>query len=61
LGLEKYAFIHERVKNQHIFKVYLSQRIDSSSTFVSDEFKNCLLENELKRFEFEEVWDSEKS
>ena len=47
------------VKNQTIFKVYLNEIVHTPSVFVSDEFRNTVLESDLKGFEFITVWDSE--
>lgn len=52
----KYEFIKEKVEGQHIFKI-----IDEPlrRPFVSDEFRQRVLESNLKGFKFELVWDSE--
>ncbi len=52
----KYAFKPECVKGKHIFKI-----IDEPvrRPFISDEFRNRVLENGLAGFKFELVWDSE--
>lgn len=52
----KYAFNPECVKGKHIFKI-----IDEPvrRPFVSDEFRNRVLESELVGFKFDLVWDSE--
>jgi len=49
----KYEFYKERIINIPIFKI-----VDEPSKrpFVSDAFRNCVLENGLKGFEFKEVW-----
>ena len=59
IDFKKYAFLSNMVKNQTIFKVYLNEILHIPSVFVSDEFRNTLLESDLKGFEFIEVWDSE--
>lgn len=59
IGFEKYAFLPNIVEGQIIFKTYLNQRLHSSTVLVSDEFRNAVLESDLKGFEFVEVWDSE--
>ncbi|MGG0238073.1 imm11 family protein [Bacillus rhizoplanae] len=59
VGCEKYSFIPQIVENENIFKVFLNKHVYSISVFVSDEFRNTILENDLKGFEFVEVWDSE--
>jgi len=58
IGFEKYAFLANKVEGQIIFKTFLNQRLHSSTVLVSDEFRNTVLENNLKGFEFVEVWDS---
>ncbi|PGB01594.1 imm11 family protein [Bacillus toyonensis] len=60
IGFEKYAFLVNRVEGQIIFKTFLNQRLHSSTVLVSDEFRNTVLENNLKGFEFVEVWNSEE-
>lgn len=52
----KYAFKPECVKGKHIFKI-----IDElvRRPFVSDEFRNRVIESGLVGFKFELVWDSE--
>lgn len=52
----KYTFKPECVKSEHIFKI-----IDEPARrpFVSDEFRNRVLDNELIGFKFELVWNSE--
>jgi hypothetical protein len=60
IGFEKYAFLANKVEGQIIFKTFLNQRLHSSTVLVSDEFRNKVLENNLKGFEFVEVWDSEE-
>lgn len=52
----KYAFIEEKVKDSHIFKI---TEFPKSYVFVSDEFRDCIMENQLKGFLFEKVWNSE--
>ncbi|WP_412677877.1 AHH domain-containing protein [Bacillus wiedmannii] len=59
IDFKKYAFLPNIVKNQTIFKVYLNEILHIPSIFVSDEFRNTVLESDLKGFEFIEVWDSE--
>lgn len=58
VGFEKYAFIEEKVKDEHIFRIFLDDRI-RSTVFVSDEFKKAVESNGLVGFQFIEVWDSE--
>lgn len=52
----KYVFNTECVKGKHIFKI-----VDEPvrRPFVSDEFRNRVLESELVGFKFELAWDSE--
>ncbi len=42
-----------------IFKLYINGKIHPNYVLVSDEFRNAVLESDLKGFEFVEVWDSE--
>ena len=60
IGFKKYAFIEEKVKNAHIFKVYLDDR-PILPVLVSDQFRETVLSNGLSGFDFIEVWDSEKN
>ena len=52
----KYEFIKERVSGNPIFKI-----IDEplKRPFVSDVFRQRVIDNNLKGFKFELVWDSE--
>ncbi|KEK20309.1 hypothetical protein BAMA_17905 [Bacillus manliponensis] len=59
IGCEKFVFIPSVVQNEMIFKVYINKRVHPNYFFVSDEFRNAVLESDLKGFEFVEVWDSE--
>ena len=52
----KYAFIEDKVKNQHIFKI---PEFKTSRFFVSDEFKKRVEDTGMKGFEFRLLWDSE--
>jgi hypothetical protein len=52
-----YAFKYEAVKNEHIFKIIEHPK---SNVFVSDYFRNRVIESGLVGFRFEEVWNSEK-
>ncbi len=49
----RYEFIKEKLMNTHIFKI---KDEPSKRPFVSDTFRNRVLEYGLKGFEFEEVW-----
>ncbi len=53
---EKYAFHEDKVRNENLFKI-----IDEplAHQFVSDDFRQTVLENGLTGFIFKEVWDSE--
>jgi hypothetical protein len=57
LSVNKYSFIKDKVENQHIFKI-LDQLW--GTVFVSDEFRNKVIESGLEGFKFIEVWDSEE-
>ncbi|KYN78011.1 hypothetical protein A0J52_01630 [Clostridium sporogenes] len=51
----KYAFEFEVIKNEHIFKIpELKGRV-----FVSEEFRQRVMDKDLKGFKFELVWDSQ--
>ena len=52
----KLAFIREKVYGNHIFKLTEHKL---SSPYVSDEFRQRILDNNLTGFKFELVWDSE--
>jgi hypothetical protein len=51
----EYEFIPELVKEQHIFKV---PQFKGTAVYVSDEFRNRVIEKDLKGFEFTLLWDS---
>lgn len=53
----KLAFIEEKVRGNHIFKL-IEKR---GGIYVSDEFRQRIIDNRLIGFEFELVWDSEES
>ena len=53
---KKYAFYPEKIGNNHIFKL---KELPLSEAFVSDEFRQRILDNGLEGFKFELVWDSE--
>ncbi len=55
---KKYAFKQEMLINEHIFKI--PEIIGKSMVFVSDEFRNRVINNDLIGFNFIEVWDSEE-
>lgn len=58
---EKFSFILDKVKGQHLFKLKIpnTNRTLKNRVFVSDFFKETVLKNNLKGFKFIEVWDSE--
>ncbi|PTM57896.1 imm11 family protein [Desmospora activa] len=60
VSFKKYSFLPEKLIGQHIFKVYLDDRV-FSRVFVSDEFKERVTSSSLEGYDFVEVWDSEKS
>jgi hypothetical protein len=58
VGFEKYSFYQEKVEDEHIFRIYLDDRIQSK-VFVTDQFKETVESNHLTGFKFIEVWNSE--
>lgn len=56
LRIKKYSFIVNKVQNQHIFM--LTDQL-WGTIFVSDEFRNKVIESGLQGFKFVNVWDSE--
>ena len=52
----KLAFVEEKVRNNHIFNL-VEKKL--SVPYVSDEFRQRIIDNELTGFKFELVWDSE--
>ena len=52
----KLAFVEEKVRDNHIFKL-VEKKL--TSVYVSDEFRQRILDNNLTGFKFELVWDSE--
>ncbi|MED1092697.1 imm11 family protein [Bacillus paramycoides] len=61
IGCEEFSFIPSVVQNEMVFKVYINKKIHPNYLLVSDEFRNMVLESDLKGFEFVEVWDSESN
>ncbi|WHY79977.1 hypothetical protein QNH20_12890 [Neobacillus sp. WH10] len=59
----KYVFIKETVERENIFKIRVhdSKKILINKVFVSDLFRERVLESGLKGFDFIKVWDSEKA
>ncbi|MFC4321424.1 imm11 family protein [Litchfieldia salsa] len=58
----KYAFIEDVIKDCHIFRIVThdTYRLLKTQVFVSDLFREKVLEARLSGFEFIEVWDSTK-
>lgn len=56
LDFIKLAFIEEKVRGNHIFKL-VEKKL--SPVYVSDEFRQRVINNGLTGFKFELVWDSE--
>jgi hypothetical protein len=59
VGYDKYEFIQEKIVGEHIFRIFLYDRVQWK-VFVSDGFKEMVESNGLVGFQFNEVWDSEK-
>lgn len=55
MRFDKYAFHLEPIKNQHIFKI---PELPKAYVFVSDEFRDRVLNSALTGFQFIEVWDA---
>lgn len=66
-GFDKYSFIEDAVRGQHVFKTvskinpFGDFQIISVTTFVSDELKTRVEESGLKGFRFSPVWASDSS
>lgn len=58
VGIEKYAFNYDKIKESPIFKVLLNGRIFSTEVFVTSETKTIAEDEKLTGFSFLEVWDS---
>ncbi|PEQ07930.1 imm11 family protein, partial [Bacillus toyonensis] len=56
IGCEKFVFIPYVVQHEPIFKLNINGKVHPNYLLVSDQFKNAILESELKGFEFIEVW-----
>ncbi|PGZ98489.1 hypothetical protein COE51_11580 [Bacillus pseudomycoides] len=65
-GFNKFAFLSAKIKGEHIFRALNTKHkygdfpIVSVQTFVSDEFKERVIDSELKGFDFELVWTSDE-
>lgn len=59
VDVNKYVF-KENVKNFPIFKIYLDGVRVTVDTFVNDEFKKVIEDNNLEGFKFTEVFDFEE-
>lgn len=59
VSIKKYAFSLDKIRGENIFRVLLADKIYSTETYVTSEFKNIIESNNLKGFRFIEVWDSE--
>ncbi len=57
MSFDKYAFVKEKVEKKHIFKIIDEPR---KFPFVSDEFRQQVIDNGLTGFLFSEVWSSEE-
>ncbi|EOO22643.1 MULTISPECIES: imm11 family protein [Bacillus cereus group] len=60
IGCKKFVFIPYVVQDEPIFKLNINGKVHPNYLLVSDQFKNVILESELKGFQFTEVWDSEE-
>jgi len=60
VGIEKYSFIENEMKNVCMFKVLLGEKIYNSETYISSELKEKIEGCDLVGFKFSEVWDSDK-
>ncbi|MFC4321422.1 imm11 family protein [Litchfieldia salsa] len=60
---KKYAFKEECLEGQDIFKVvdHEEKKLIKTQVFVSDKFKDKVIESGLKGFDFIGVWDSEST
>jgi hypothetical protein len=59
VSIKRYSFLPDKVIDEHIFKVYLNDKV-FSYVFVSDTFKERVTSSSLVGYNFVEVWDSEK-
>lgn len=56
MAFTKVSFCKEKIQGNHIFKL-VERRF--SSVYVSDEFRQRIIDNNLTGFRFELIWDSE--
>ncbi|WP_078544732.1 imm11 family protein [Litchfieldia alkalitelluris] len=63
LGYDRFAFKRDIVSGQDMFKVlnHETKRVISSKVFVSDRFRDKVIESDLQGFDFIEVWNSEST
>jgi hypothetical protein len=55
--IKRFVFIEEKVRNQVIFKI---PQYKGTRVFVTDTFRDKVIETNLTGFKFYEVWDSEE-
>lgn len=60
VGMDKYSFKENEVKNVNMFKVLLNKRIYNSEIYVSSELKERIEEFKLVGFKLTEMWDLDK-
>jgi hypothetical protein len=58
IGINRFVFKEDVIKNQYIFKI---PYFVTSYIFVSDSFRQAVIDNKLTGFDFVELWDSEAS
>jgi hypothetical protein len=59
VSIKRYSFLPDKVINEHIFRVYLNDKV-FSRVFVSDTFKERVISSSLVGYNFIEVWDFER-
>lgn len=57
IGIKRYAFHLDIIEHQPIFKLPIFK---GTHIFMTDEFRDRVIEEGLTGFDFTEVWDSEK-
>ncbi|MFF2091581.1 imm11 family protein [Paenibacillus sp. NPDC058174] len=55
-GFDKLYFVEDKLEDQYIFKI---KEHVQSNIYVTDKFRDLVLQSKLKGFDFIEVWDSE--